>query len=207
MIVLKYSKFFLVLTQSPPKTACYTSCPPVKFLFHNSPVFAFSTHASTVDWERRNQRADSKTPSQMRRTEVDTMDRQRISPTAPTRSQVTSAQVETYPMRTFAVESQPRAAPRDLITSPVVAANRQHHTNNNVHEADPARVHQDGHSIGESPLRFLYLFFFHISHIYMQHKNELTTVEIGPALSCFTGNLSQNDPQGSLYEPKIFQMG
>lgn len=43
MIVLKYSKFFLVLTQSPPKTACYTSCPPVKFLFHNSPVFAFST--------------------------------------------------------------------------------------------------------------------------------------------------------------------
>lgn len=129
---------------------------------------------SLVDWERRNQRADSKTPSQMRRTEVDTMDRQRISPIAPTRSQVTSAQVETYQMRTFAAESQPRAAPRDLITSPAAvaaaAANRQHHTNNNVHEADPARVHPDGHSIGKSNF---YIYFAHKSLYIIQHKTKL----------------------------------
>lgn len=109
-----------------------------------------------MDWERRNQKVDSKTPSQMRRTEADTMDRQHISPTGPTRSQVTSAQVETYQMRTFAAESQPRAAPRDLITSPAMAANRQLHTNNNVHEADPARVHPDGHNIGKSSRKILY---------------------------------------------------
>lgn len=119
-----------------------------------------------MDWERRNLRADSKTPSQMRRTEVDTMDRPRDSPTAPTRSQVTSAQVETYPMRTFAGESQPRAAPLDLITSPPTAANRQHHINNNVHEVDPARAHQDGHNIGKlSFVCFSYSFHIHTHKI------------------------------------------
>lgn len=104
-----------------------------------------------MDWERRNQKADSKTPSQMKRTEVDTMDPQRDSPIGRTHSQVTSAQVETYQMKTFVGESQPRVDHRDSITSPGAGAvaNRLHPINNNVHEADRARARQDGLNSGK----------------------------------------------------------
>ncbi|XP_059620168.1 FERM, ARHGEF and pleckstrin domain-containing protein 2 isoform X2 [Phlebotomus argentipes] len=102
----------------------------------------------TAEWDFRNQSSALTTPSQMRKG-VDSLARRQDSPIDHTRSQVTAAQVETYQMKTFAAESPQvqdhldssrSVSPGGTWTSP------HHHYNNNIHAADRARAHQDGHS-------------------------------------------------------------
>lgn len=122
-----------------------------------------------AEWERRSQSNALRTPSQMRKP-VDTGEDHR--PGSPTglanRSQLTEAQVETYPTRTYA-QTGPSAGPMGTSSavdhhqgghlqqdssrsvSPGGTWSSPYHPSNSSHvrEADRVRVRQDGLSSGE----------------------------------------------------------
>uniref|UniRef100_A0A1A9ZZX3 Uncharacterized protein n=1 Tax=Glossina pallidipes TaxID=7398 RepID=A0A1A9ZZX3_GLOPL len=70
---------------------------------------------NTAGWDYRNQCTDSMTPSLTKKA-ADTLDRRQDNPTDHMRSQVTAAQVEIYPTKSYAPES------------PTSAAVQQHHS-------------------------------------------------------------------------------
>ncbi|XP_049548934.1 FERM, ARHGEF and pleckstrin domain-containing protein 2 isoform X2 [Anopheles darlingi] len=112
----------------------------------------------TAEWERRSQSNVLRTPSQTRR-QVDTeADRRPSSPTGLTRSQLTEAQVETYPMKSYTQmgmesresgpmhhnqDSSQSASPGGTWSSPY---HNNSHSSSHAREADRARARQDGHS-------------------------------------------------------------
>ncbi|XP_058060757.1 FERM, ARHGEF and pleckstrin domain-containing protein 2 isoform X2 [Anopheles bellator] len=111
----------------------------------------------TAEWERRSQSNVLRTPSQTRRQADTEADRRPSSPTGLTRSQLTEAQVETYPMKSYTQmgmehsghtaaalqDSSQSASPGGTWSSP-------YHNNSNssshAREADRARARQDGHN-------------------------------------------------------------
>ncbi|EGK97613.1 AGAP001287-PC [Anopheles gambiae str. PEST] len=113
----------------------------------------------TAEWERRSQSNVLRTPSQTRRQVDMEVDRLPSSPTGHSRSQLTEAQVETYPMKSYTQQmgmegsghtplqdSSQSASPGGTWSSPY------HNSNSNsshAREADRARARQDGHSSGK----------------------------------------------------------
>uniref|UniRef100_A0A182UC79 Moesin/ezrin/radixin homolog 1 n=1 Tax=Anopheles melas TaxID=34690 RepID=A0A182UC79_9DIPT len=111
---------------------------------------------SRAEWERRSQSNVLRTPSQTRRQVDMEVDRLPSSPTGHSRSQLTEAQVETYPMKSYTQQmgmegsghtplqdSSQSASPGGTWSSPY------HNSNSNsshAREADRARARQDGHS-------------------------------------------------------------
>ncbi|XP_052869832.1 FERM, ARHGEF and pleckstrin domain-containing protein 2 isoform X1 [Anopheles cruzii] len=110
----------------------------------------------TAEWERRSQSNVLRTPSQTRRQADTEADRRPSSPTGLTRSQLTEAQVETYPMKSYTqmgMEHTAAAALQDSSqsASPGGTWSSPYHNNNSnssshAREADRARARQDGHS-------------------------------------------------------------
>ncbi|XP_058450591.1 FERM, ARHGEF and pleckstrin domain-containing protein 2 isoform X3 [Malaya genurostris] len=123
----------------------------------------------TAEWERRSQSNVLKTPSQMRKPVDMEEDPRPGSPTGRNRSQLTEAQVETYPTRSFTQmgtdtstvagdrhqqsgnqDSSRSASPGGTWSSPYhpnSSSNNNNNNNNNsshVREVDRARVRQDG---------------------------------------------------------------
>ncbi|XP_053670140.1 FERM, ARHGEF and pleckstrin domain-containing protein 2 isoform X2 [Anopheles nili] len=109
----------------------------------------------TAEWERRSQSNVLRTPSQTRRQVDMEVDRLPSSPTGHNRSQLTEAQVETYPMKSFThqmgmeasghtplQDSSQSASPGGTWSSPYHNSNSSSH----AREADRARARQDGHS-------------------------------------------------------------
>ncbi|KFB42767.1 AGAP001287-PB-like protein [Anopheles sinensis] len=105
----------------------------------------------TAEWERRSQSNVLRTPSQTRRQVDMEVDHLPSSPTGHSRSQLTEAQVETYPTKSYtqqmgmeasAPDSSQSASPGGTWSSPYLNSNSSSH----AREADRARVRQDGHS-------------------------------------------------------------
>lgn len=109
----------------------------------------------TAEWERRSQSNVLRTPSQTRRQVDMEVDRQPNSPIGHNRSQLTEAQVETYPMKNYTQQmgmegsghtplqdSSQSASPGGTWSSPYHNSNSSSH----AREADRARARQDGHS-------------------------------------------------------------
>uniref|UniRef100_A0A2M4A3G8 FERM, ARHGEF and pleckstrin domain-containing protein 1 n=1 Tax=Anopheles triannulatus TaxID=58253 RepID=A0A2M4A3G8_9DIPT len=112
----------------------------------------------TAEWERRSQSNVLRTPSQTRRQADTEADRRPSSPTGLTRSQLTEAQVETYPMKSYTQmgmdsresgpmhhnqDSSQSASPGGTWSSPY---HNNSHSSSHAREADRARARQDGHS-------------------------------------------------------------
>uniref|UniRef100_A0A2M4BAU9 FERM, ARHGEF and pleckstrin domain-containing protein 1 n=1 Tax=Anopheles marajoara TaxID=58244 RepID=A0A2M4BAU9_9DIPT len=112
----------------------------------------------TAEWERRSQSNVLRTPSQTRRQADTVADHRPSSPTGLTRSQLTEAQVETYPMKSYTQmgmesresgpmhlnqDSSQSASPGGTWSSPY---HNNSHSSSHAREADRARARQDGHS-------------------------------------------------------------
>lgn len=114
-----------------------------------------------AEWERRSQSNVLRTPSQTRRQADTVADHRPSSPTGLTRSQLTEAQVETYPMKSYTQmgmesresgpmhlnqDSSQSASPGGTWSSPY---HNNSHSSSHAREADRARARQDGHSSGK----------------------------------------------------------
>lgn len=144
-------------------------------LINGSVVFYF-----VAEWERRSQSNALRTPSQTRKPVDMGEDHRPGSPTGlGNRSQLTEAQVETYPTRNYA-QTGPSAMGSSSVVDHHQAGHLQqdssrsvspggtwsspYHPSNNSHvrEADRVRVRQDGLSSGEWNLLYFLRFLSYI---------------------------------------------